>query len=128
MDTCPVGDGCHRSKWNDIGQLTIWRRVLLGVARGGRAIGMRLFHLVSGGSRPLSELQGKDEISNHQAWDRPGITKGRNPASARLMRSHSASDITNRCTGRLPAGGARELDAIVLPKPYPHMDIYMAKE
>jgi hypothetical protein len=67
VDTYPVGDGCHRSKWNNIDQLTIWRRVLLGVALGSRAIGVCLFHPVSGGSRPLSEVQGKDEISNNQA-------------------------------------------------------------
>jgi hypothetical protein len=67
VDTCPVGDGCHLSKWNNIGQLTIWRRVLLGVARGSHAIGVCLFHLVSGSSRPLSEVQGEDEISNIQA-------------------------------------------------------------
>jgi hypothetical protein len=84
VDTCPVGDGCHLSKWNNIGQLTIWRLVLLGVARVSRAIGVCLFHLVSGSSRPLSEVQGEDEISNIQALDRPGITKGRNPNSAWL--------------------------------------------
>lgn len=67
MDTYPVGDGCHLSKWNNIDQLTIWRCVLLGVALGSRAIGVCLFHPVSGGSRPLSEVQGKDEISNYQA-------------------------------------------------------------
>jgi hypothetical protein len=59
VDTYSVGDGCHLSKWNNSGQLTIWRRVLLGVARGRRAIGVCLFRLVSGGSRLLSEVQGK---------------------------------------------------------------------